>query len=129
MLGIYLDIKKAFDSVNHNILLTKLYNIGIRGNMFLLFKDYLSKRNQYVFVDGFHSQNHEIKCGVPQGGNLGHLLFTIYINDICNAIHCHKPKIFADDTNMFIYNTNLNNLYQEGNDAFQQIMTGQQRTN
>ena len=77
--GIFVDLQKAFDTVDHDILLSKLYHYGVRGNSYLWFKSYLSNRKQFVSINGFNSSSLAIKCGVPQGSILGPLLFLIYI--------------------------------------------------
>ena len=85
VIGVFLDLKKAFDTVDHRILLNKLYAYGIRGNILKWYESYLTDRSQYVSYDGMHSNTLSIRCGVPQGSILGPLLFVIYMNDICNV--------------------------------------------
>ena len=80
ILGIYFDLQKAFDTVNHDVLLNKLYNYGIRGIMFNWIKNYLYNRKQYTVVNNISSDVETINCGVPQGSVLGPLLFLVYIN-------------------------------------------------
>ena len=117
--GIFIDLRKAFDTVNHNILLTKLEHYGIRDNMLSWFQSYLSNRKQYVSINGEQSESHEINCGVPQQSAIGPLLFLIYINDLPNISDVLKFYLFADDTNIYYesnslqktINKELNKLY------------------
>ena len=94
---IFLDIKKAFDTVNHNILFSKLKYYGIDGVVLKWFKNYLTGRHQCTKLGGNISKFHEILCGVPQGSILGPILFSIFINDITFACNLSKPYFFADD--------------------------------
>lgn len=115
VLGIYIDLAKAFDTVNHSILLTKLQHYGIRGKAHEWFKSYLKDRKQYVLTNDSKSETKFISCGVPQGSVLGPLLFLIYVNDIwCSIQRQNCIRLFADDTNIFIYGKNLNELKTEG---------------
>ena len=98
--GIFVDLQKAFDTVDHEILLSKLDYYGIRGISNNWFKSYLSNRKQFVSINGYDSGLAEIKCGVPQGSVLGPLLFLLYINDLNQAIKFCNVHHFADDTNL-----------------------------
>ena len=105
--GIFIDLRKAFDTVNHNILLTKLEHYGIRDNMLSWFQSYLSNRKQYASITGEQSESLEINCGVPQGSVIGPLLFLIYINDLPNISDVLKFYLFADDTNIYYESNSL----------------------
>ena len=78
---IFIDLSKAFDTVDHHILLKKLVNCGVKNANIVWFKSYLSNRKQYVSYDGGKTDNKAITCGIPQGSILGPLLFLIYINE------------------------------------------------
>ena len=103
--AVFLDLQKAFDSVDHDILIKKLYCYGIRGIFSDWIKSFLTERKQFVSINGIDSTTREIKYGVPQGSVLGPLLFLIYINDLQNALLYSKSFIFADDT-AIIYSDN-----------------------
>jgi len=108
---VFFDLAKAFDTIDRDILLKKMYNYGIRGPMHSWFKSYLACRRQYVILNGTSSQMLNINYGVPQGSVLGPLLFLLYINDIGSIPDMEtKPKIFADDTNIFNHSSNLSDL-------------------
>ena len=88
--GIFVDSQKAFDNVDHNILLSKLKHYGTRGVAYSWFESYLNDRKQYVSINGYNSRHLSISLGVSQGSVLGQLLFLIYINDLNTAIkHCN----------------------------------------
>ena len=99
-IGIFLDLSKAFDTVNHKILLQKLKFYGVCNNELNWFKSYLSNRSQYVTIDNYKSDLKPIVSGVPQGSILGPLLFLIYINDINSASKFFKAILFADDSTL-----------------------------
>ena len=102
--GVFIDLKKAFDTVNHSILITKMEHYGIRGialDWFYWFTSYLSNRMQYVSINGYISEYRHISCGVPQGSVLGPLLFLLYINDLPNVSKHLSFYLFADDMNIY----------------------------
>lgn len=96
--GLFLDLSKAFDTVDHQILLLKCEKAGIRGCALEIIASYLSNRKQFVSVNGSDSPTIGISCGVPQGSVLGPLLFLIYINDVSNLDLKGIMKLYADDT-------------------------------
>ena len=117
--GLFLDLSKVFDTVNHNILLSKLDYYGIRGTALEWFRSYLSNRQQFVSVSGIQSQSSTISCGVPQGSILGPLLFSIYINDFDKSSDLFSFILFADDSNLFYSNPDV--LYEDVNLELQKI--------
>ena len=119
--GIFIDLRKAFDTVNHEILLTKLEHYSIRGNMLDWFRSYLSKRKQYISINGQSSQLLDITCGVPQGSVLGPLLFLIYINDLPNVSEVLNFYLFADDTNICYESKTLKDIEKTINEELNKL--------
>ena len=114
-------VKKAFDTVNHDILLLKLGHYGISDKALTWFKSYLTDRKQFVSLNGVESNMNIISCGVPQGSVLGSLLFLLYINDLPNISKHLKFFLFADDTNIYYVSNDLKNLEKKMNKELQKL--------
>ena len=107
----FLDLKKAFDTVNFEILLGKMKNYGFRGVPLEWFKNYLTNRKQFVFINGVKSEEKTLHCGVPQGSVLGPLLFLLYINDLPKATNFFS-LLFADDTTFQLCHKDIKFLFE-----------------
>ena len=121
VIGIFIDLSKAFDTIDHAKLLQKLNYYGVRGKCHDILKSYLSKRTQKTKFQGTYSDNCDVEFGVPQGSVLGPLLFLIYINDIVNSTSLGSFVLFADDTNIFVTGKNEKDVYEKANTVLEKI--------
>ena len=109
-LVVLIDLKKAFDTVDHHILLRKLELYGIKGQASSFLKSYLYNRSQKCQINGVMSSAKNINCGVPHDSILGPLFFSLYINDLPQCLSKTKPRLFADDTNLTASGESINQL-------------------
>ena len=120
-LTLFLSLRKAFDTVDHNILLDKLKYCGVEGKHLAWFESYLSNRAQYCSVDGHNSEFRKNPAGIPQGASLGPLLFYIYsikllyINDLPSIFEHSESSLYADDTSLSTSDEILSNVQQKLN--------------
>ena len=122
VLAVYCDLSRAFDTINHEILLRKLQYYGIRGHALKWFLSYLTKRKQYVNYNGQNSEVKSINIGVPQGSVLGPLLFIIYVNDLPDCLTNTGSILFADDTTIYGHNMNIDDLFNVMTFELQSLM-------
>ena len=120
-LSIFIDLKKAFDTCDFDIILSKLSNLGIRGVAKIWFQNYLHNRKQYTFINGVKSSLSNILTGVPQGSVLGPLLFLILINDLPNASNLLLTLLFADDTTLQLNSSDVQNLFNTANSELNKV--------
>ena len=109
-LAIFLDLRKAFDTVDHSILIKKLNSYGIVDRTGDWFESYLTNRTQFYTLNGNKSKQRKVTCGIPQGSCLGPLLFIIYLNDFENSLQYSRASIYADDTNVTIASDDIQRM-------------------
>ena len=119
--GLFIDLSKAFDTVNFKILLQKLEIYGIRGTPLKWVNNYLTDRKQFVRYNNSDSEYRDIKCGVPQGSILGPLFFLVYINDLLHINNTMQFVMFADDTTIVMTDKNVNTLQQKINSEMENV--------
>ena len=117
----FVDMRKAFDSVNHNVLLKKLKISGCSDKAVKWFRSYLCYREQYTVIDGKSSSRRSVSSGVPQGSVLGPLLFTIYVNDIPSRVKTGKMFMFADDATVFVSGPSVESIQNQLTQAMQEV--------
>ena len=109
-LAVFLDLSKAFDTIDHSILLKKLHFMVFVALPWEWFRNYLTNRSQFVSYHHIHSLSHSVSCGVPQGNVLGPLIFIIYTNNLPHAITHSKYILFADDITIYCTSQNTKEL-------------------
>ena len=115
VVGFFVNLQKAFDTVNHNILMGKFKHYSIRDVAYIWFESYLKQRKHYLSINGFNSKDLPISHGVSQGSVFGPLLFLLYINNLHTAIKFCKVHHFADDTNNLHINKSIKKLNKFAN--------------
>ena len=120
-ISIFVDVTKAFDTVDHDILLEKMNRYGIRGHANNFFRSYLENRCQYTVINGTTSTIENIRCGVPQGSVLGPLFFAIYINDVYKSVGRDYIRLFADDTVLTMHGGDLSLLVEQIRQSFKNL--------
>ena len=116
VISIFIDFKKAFDTVDHEILLYKLEYYGIQGLVNDFFRSYLTNRRQYTVINGVNSDLRTISCGVPQG-----CFFLLYINDLYKSIGHNAVRLYADDTAIITSNSNFDIAQRQAREMFTKL--------
>ena len=118
---VFIDLKKAFDTVDHEILCQKLVHYGVQHRELVWFRSYLCNRKQFCRVNGISSKTQGIDVGVPQGSCLGPHLFLIYINDLPQAVQNSTVSMYADDTSLCCHSSNINELNEAIDNDLKQL--------
>ena len=121
-LSTFMDLSKAFDVLNHDILKTKLEHYGFRGNFLNFLMNFIKNREYFVSANGHTSNKRTVNIGVPQGSTLGPLLFLLYINDMVNCSDILKFSLFADDFTSSHSDTDLNTTLNMLKDEFSKVL-------
>ena len=116
-----MDFTKALDTVSHNILLQKLNNLGIRGDILLWLKNYLTERRQFVRINGCDCDTHIITHGVPQGSVLGPKLFSLFTKDLPKSLHSAETYLYADDTTIYCIEETIDLLTSTPNNVLAEL--------
>ena len=120
-IGVFLDLQKAFDLVNHSLLLRKLHHYGLRGPTLDIIQSFLSSRKQGVKVNNVISSSLPVNIGTPQGSVLSPLLFNIFINDLVNCSSELYFTLYADDTSVYLNDNNINSLFNNMNSELKKL--------
>ena len=124
MVGVvFIDFKKAFDTVPHEVLSYRLQAVGITGNLHQWIMDYLSERTQYTEINGSRFETAHIKCGVLQGSQLGQCLYSIDVNEFSESVDAGDLSMFADDTNVYCIGTSVEEVVDKFNLILEQVHT------